>query len=196
MKFEDIDLVALQRDLEEFAREQQQRGWWKRNWLWFVPTLLVLLILLGGGGIYWALFTRVYHLDVVRAAMEKIESDEGLRRELGQPLRIDTTGWRPPNAQIEAADQDVRWDIAGPKGRAKAHVRARLMEGKWEIVQLEVNGKRVSVAEGADSEAEAPTYTGAGPAQNAETGKPDAANAPPPVINLAAPPDDGPGNTK
>lgn len=191
MSMDNIDLEALDRDLQEFARQQHARGWWRRNWRWFVPTLLVALILLGGGAIYWSFFTRVYHLDVYQTAMQKIEADEGLRRELGQPIQ--TVGWPPPSARVEASEKDVRWDIEGPKGRAKAHVNARLMQGQWEIIVMEVvlaGGKKVLLTEAGSDASEAPPFTGA----KAETKKSEV-NAPAPEINLPTPPDDGPGKS-
>ena len=191
MNLDNIDLVALQRDLDEFAREQQQRGWLRRNWLWLVPTLVVVLILLGCGAIYWAMFIRVYQLDVYQAAMRDIQADETLQSDLGQP--ITSANWPPPSPRIEAREQDIRWPIEGPKGSAKAHVSARLMQGKWEIIQLEVDladGKRCSVASSSDSEANAPVFQ----APEGEPQKPETeTDAPPPVINLAVPPGDAPG---
>jgi hypothetical protein len=145
--------------------------------------VLLLLILLGGGAIYWSLFTRVLHLDVVQTAMQEIRADKGLRSDLGQPIEV--FGWRPPSARIESTEKDVRWNIAGPKGEAKAHVSARLMQGKWEIVQLEVtlpNGKRMSIAGSGDSDAEAPRYE----APKAGTKKTEP-NMPAPEINLPIP---------
>jgi hypothetical protein len=191
MNLNDIDLVALQRDLDEYARELRERSWLRRNWLWFVPALLIVAILLGGGGIYWALFTRIYQLDLFQSAMQQIKADEAVQSALGQPIA--QAGWPPPSARLEAGEQDIRWSIQGSQGDAKAHVGARLMQGKWEIVQLEVvlaNGKRLSVAASGDSEANAPIFS----EPTTESKKPETdKNAPPPEINLTLPPDDRPG---
>ena len=38
MNAENIDLAALNRDLQEFARQQKKRGWWRQiraGWCWF-----------------------------------------------------------------------------------------------------------------------------------------------------------------
>jgi hypothetical protein len=154
---------------------------------WMLAVLLV--IVLGGGAIYWSMFTRVYRLDVVQTAMQEIRADKGLLGELGQP--IEPFGWRPPNARIEETEKDIRWNIAGPKGQAKAHVSARLMQGKWEIIQLEIvlaNGKKMSIADSGPSEADAPRFD----APKTETKKAEP-NAPPPEINLPIPSDGAPG---
>jgi len=169
--------------------QPRQRGWWSRNWLWFVPTLLLALVVLGGSGIYWSLFTRVFHLDVCQSAMQQIAADPGLRQELGQPIKPVRWGL-PPSARVEEGEKDVRWDIEGPQGRAKAHVHARLMQGQWETDQLEVtlaNGRRIPIAAGGDSAAEAPVF-----APKTDAKKPETKDAAP-EINLAVPPTNEPG---
>ncbi len=200
MNLENIDLVALQRDLEEFAAERQKRGWFRRNWLWFIPTLLVVIVLAGGAGAYWVLFTRVYQLDVYQSAMKQIEADGPVCRELGNPITAAT--WPPPSARIEATEIDVRWHIEGPDGRAKAHVLAKRMQGKWEIIQLEVilaNEKRLAITSDTESSADAPAFVPPAatpettPSAASSTAAPEA-NAPSlpgPEINLAPPSDDG-----
>jgi hypothetical protein len=147
--------------------------------------LLLLLIALGGGAIYWALFARIYRLDECRQVMQKIEANEDLRKELGQPIH--TAGWRPPSARLEASERDIRWEVAGPRGTAKAHVNARLRQGDWEIVVMEAvlpSGKKISLAE----EGGAPKFE----APKQGESKPES-KGPPPEINFAIPPDAGPG---
>ncbi len=191
MNINDIDLEALQRDLEEFAQQQRQRGWFRRNWLWFVPLLLIVIVVGGGAGIYWAMFTRIHNLEIYQAAMHDIQADPALEEALGKPIR--SANWPPPAARLEADEQDLRWNIEGPKATAKAHAAARMMQGKWEIVQLEVNladGQRINVASSGDSEAEAPTFTApSGESPTTET----TPTGPPPEIHFDIPPADDMG---
>jgi hypothetical protein len=189
MNIDDIDLEALQRDLDEYARQLRQRGWLRRNWLWFTPLVLILVVLLGVGGAYWALYARVHGLDVYQSAMQQIAADEAVQKSLGQPIA--ETCWPPPGARLETDEQDVRWPIHGPQGEAKAHVAARRMNGKMTIVQLEVvlaDGKRLNVSSGGDTEADAPAFTGA-----ASSSPKTESSGPPPEINLAPPSMDGTG---
>ena len=37
MNMEDIDLAALDKDLRKLTQTPKQRGWFRRNWQWFVP---------------------------------------------------------------------------------------------------------------------------------------------------------------
>lgn len=189
MNLDKNDLVTHDRDLQEYARQLAERGWWRRNWRWFVPVLLLALIAFGAGAAYWALYARVYHLELYQTVMRQIAADEQLQQELGQP--IEHTYWPPPSPRLEETEKDIRWPIAGPKGEAKAHVFASLRQGEWQVVQLEVvlaNGKKVRVADAGDGEADAPKFE----APMGETQKTEA-SGPAPVINLPIPPNDGPG---
>ena len=181
MNSENVDLAAVDRNSPELARKR--RGWFGRNWLWFILVDLLVLIAIGAGWGYWSFFGRVYCLDEYRSAMEKIAGSDQLRSELGEPIQA--AGWPPPSPRLEGREREVRWDIQGPKGRAKAHVLARLMQGKWEIIIMEValaDGRKVSLVEEIDDAGDAPLFEGAKP----ENERPQT-DAPPPVINLPTP---------
>ena len=85
MSAEKIDLAALDRDLQEFARQQKNRGWWRRNWRRLVLVLLLLMVA-GAGGAYWLLIGRIHHLEVYQTAMQAIRADKELREQLGEPI--------------------------------------------------------------------------------------------------------------
>jgi hypothetical protein len=186
MNMDNLDQGILDPNLQQFE-PPKQRGWWSRNWLWFVPTLLLgcVIVCCGclGGGVYLAY--RSFPFEVFTMAMEKIDADEALRQELGQPIAPVMT--RAMSFRKETREADIRWEIEGPKGRAKAHVTARKEGDRWDLIVLEVtlaSGKKISIAqEGGDV---APPFKGA----PAETKPED--NSPPPEINLPAPPGDMP----
>ena len=122
--FSKIDLARLDRDIQEQARQERERGWWSRNWLWFVPSLLLGMVIIccgcPAGFIFYAL-NKVYDFEVFQVAMQKIEADKDIQKELGQP--ITTVRWPPPSFQIEETngrgEANIHWDIEGPKGRAR-----------------------------------------------------------------------------
>jgi hypothetical protein len=194
MNMDNLDQETLGQNAPVFG-QPKRRGWWSRNWLWFVPTVLLALVILCCGcplAIGLWLYSRVFDLDVFQDAMQKIQANAELTRELGQP--ISPVRWPPPSFQPEDREMDVRWEIAGPKGRANAHVKARLMKGRWETVILEVvlaNGKRVSLAveEGGN---EAPKFEPGKPAAAKPPATKPEAGAPAPQINLPTPPADVP----
>jgi hypothetical protein len=163
---DNFDLQALDRDLQEFARQQKQRGWWSRNWLWFVPTLLLTMVVFCCGcpaGIFFFVVNAVYDQELFKDAMAKIEANDVLKKELGQPITI--VRWPPPAFSMDqtngSGEADIRWEVEGPKGRAKAHVHARLTDNRWEVKILEVvlpNGKKVSLADEAGGVEDAPVF--------------------------------------
>jgi hypothetical protein len=181
MNMDNIDLEALQRDLEAFAREQEQRSWFRKNWLWFVPVLLLTVIVLGGGAVYWSLFLRIYRLDLCQAAMRTIQADRDLQKTLGQPIQV---VYRPtreaaPSGRIEDDEIDLLWRIEGPNGEARSHLLAKRRQGKWETIVLEVtlpNGRKVSLADAVGGGADdAPPFDAPKPgAKKSETGSPPA----------------------
>lgn len=154
MSMDKFDLQALDKDLQEFGRQQKQRGWWSRNWLWFVPTLLLSTVVVCCGclgGVFYFVVNAVYEQEMFKDAMAKIEANDVLQKELGQPITF--VRWPPPafsmNQTNGSGEADIRWEIEGPKGHANAHVHARLTGDRWETVILEVvlpNGKKVSLA--------------------------------------------------
>lgn len=165
----------------------------KRCW---ILTILLLVILAGGAGAYWALFARIYALDVYKSAMQKIVADKHVQEALGQP--VETIRWSLPSARIESGEIEIRWNVKGPKAAGKAHVHAKLMMDKWQTPILEVllpGGKKIAVQDAGDGEAEAPVFQGGAPkfdGSKSEAKKPDN-NAPPPDLNMQVPTMDGPG---
>ncbi|MGA2059035.1 MAG: cytochrome c oxidase assembly factor Coa1 family protein [Thermoguttaceae bacterium] len=133
--------------------EQKPRGWWSRNWKWFVPSVFLCMILICCGGplgIGYLFFSKLYNSEAYKMTMQKIESNEELKQELGQPITNLLSP--PPSFRMEEnADGsglvDARWEIEGPKGRGRAHVIARMRDNKWEIVSIDVtivsNNKKI-----------------------------------------------------
>ena len=195
MNMDNLDQALLDPNLQQLE-PPKQRGWWSRNWLWFLPTLLLSCVLLCCGcpaGIGLWFLNQAFKLEVYQTAMQKIKTDETLRQELGEP--IETLHWPPPAFRVEQHDHrgeaDMRWEIAGPKGHARAHLTARLADEDWDIVVLEVelaNHKKVSLSVEGN---EAPIYQPPKP----DDQKPDD-NAPPPEINLPMPDVQAPAEKK
>ena len=137
---------------------------------------LVLLILVAGG-VAWIAYQQMggslRNTAPYRVAVQKIQSDPTLRDALGQPI---SDAWR-----TAGEPEDMYFDIQGPKGNAKVHAKARLAQGKWDLIQLEVtlepSGKRVLVPLGEGEEA--PPFQASPPAEASKSpaGKPAGACA-------------------
>jgi hypothetical protein len=151
MSFDNSNPNAL--DATFPGAQQKPRGWWSRNWKWFVPSVFLFMVLICCGGplgIVYLVFSGLYNSEAYKMTMEKIKNSEELKQELGQPIE---NVWNPPPSfRIEEnadgrGDADARWEIEGPKGRGRAHVIARMSDKKWEIVTIEVtivsNNKKI-----------------------------------------------------
>jgi Cytochrome oxidase complex assembly protein 1 len=154
--------------------EQKPRGWWSRNWKWFVPTLFLCLILMCGGclgGIAIIFISGLKHMEPYVVTMEKIQADKEAQEAFGQPIRDDS--WFPVMGTA-GNDLHIRWDLVGPKGKGKADVTARLnnKSNKLEIVVIEVtlpNGKKITLHDEGGGDV-APPFNpqGAAPAEKAK----------------------------
>jgi hypothetical protein len=166
--------------------EQKPRGWWSRNWKWFVPTLFLGMILMCSGCLATIFFGAVGLLrnaEPYLPAMQKIQASPEAQEAFGQPIRDNSwmPTWSPDRDNI-----DVRWDLVGPKGKGKAYVKARMGKVKLEIVIIEVtlpNGKRLLLHDEGPGGNDAPAFN----PQGAADGEKKQEAAPPPDMNIAMP---------
>jgi hypothetical protein len=109
-------------------------------------------------------------------------------RALGQPITPVRWGV-PPSTRLETDEQDVRWEIEGPQGKAKAHVHAKKLQEQWVIDRLEIkigDALPFSIAVSDDNENEAPAFTAPKAGEKKSESKALA-----PQINVPIPPDPG-----
>jgi hypothetical protein len=136
MSKNDIDVAALERDLQKLKKPQ--RGWFGRNWKWFVPVFILLVIVLGGGGYAAWQFNKVLGHEAYQKAMVKIRENEEIKKSLGEPITMIYLS-PAPAIRKDDTETDILWTIAGSSGKqAKAHIFQRLMGGKWETTIAEV----------------------------------------------------------
>ena len=134
MSENDIDLAALDRDLQKLPKSQ--RGWWSRNWKRLV-LLLVLLLVAGVAYSGWY-FSRLLRNESYQQAMRKISENKEVTAALGEPIKL--VYFAPPPSFFSDGDNfEMRWEVIGfTQKQAKAHVKTRLMNGKWETVLMEI----------------------------------------------------------
>jgi hypothetical protein len=179
MSEKDIDLAALDRDLQKLGKPP--RGWFSSNWKWFVPVLLLLILLVGGGIAYYLIYQRVFSHEAYQQSMSKILENKEIKESLGEPVKTRFTN-PGPSIRQDSTETNILWTLAGSSGKeAKAHVFQRLMDGKWETIIAEVtlpSGKKVSLID--EEEGGAPPFQPqAAPAPEAKTpDKPATENMP------------------
>lgn len=156
-------------DFTAEAVSPPRRGWWRRNWLWVVPSGCLVAVLLAAGlcaGIIFGAMGMLKSSEPYQMALEQVRQNPKVIEALGEPIQ--ESGWFPAgNLKVEndRGEAQFDFDVAGPKGKAHVRSQARLIDGKWGLTTLEVtgpDGKRLPLETGAAEAAgmeEAPRWT-------------------------------------
>lgn len=117
------------------APPEQKKGWWGRNWKWFVPVgcLLPSLVVVGciALGIYGLSMMKEY-IEVFEEAVVLVGESEEIREALGDP--IEPAG----QFKIESSGgmQVITVPMSGPKGRGELVLSCKKVDGKWKLISL------------------------------------------------------------
>ncbi|HEU0175357.1 MAG TPA: cytochrome c oxidase assembly factor Coa1 family protein [Blastocatellia bacterium] len=119
----------------------ENKGWFGRNWKWFVPTgclsIVIMIVAVAAAGLYFVIGT-IKSSDVYQEALAKARSNTVVVRELGEPIEA---GWRISgtiNVSNDSGNADVRIPVSGPKKSGAVYAKAIKMQGKWDFSALEV----------------------------------------------------------
>jgi hypothetical protein len=174
------------------TRAARPRGWWSRNWQWFVP-LAMLGSLLVCAGIVFAVLSRYKWSEPYLKALEKVQTHPQVIAKLGEP--IEGVFWPPPTGELQTendrGDANLVFQVQGPKGKADVHTQARRIAGRWGLSLLVVSfpdGKRLKIDLGEESGLEAPPQWKPGPPSSEQ--KPEekkSEEAPPPTMEFQVP---------
>ncbi len=126
------------------------RGWWSRNWRWFVPVGSVVVVL-GGVGFLFAIFALVFGLmkstQVYETALFEAQTNPAVIEHLGNRIEdgLIFTGNMEVNPTSGYADIVI--PISGQKGSGSLYVEAEKVAGSWEYYTLEVavHGSDISI---------------------------------------------------
>ena len=150
MQFDDPQ-PQPQHEQATFTDEPPRRGWFVRNWVWFVPLLILLFIIICAGCCTGMLTFRVGMLkasEPYQAALAAVREDPQVQEALGTPIEDDT--WFPVGEIVTSNRHgDARLDFAvrGPKGRAHVRTESRMTDGAWQMTELvvtvEETGERI-----------------------------------------------------
>ena len=119
----------------------QQKGWFGRNWKWFVPVgclSMVLMIVVFVAAVAYLAFGSIKSSYVYQEAIAKTRSNAAVVRELGEPIE---PGWLISgriNVNESSGNTDVIIPVSGPKKSGKVYVSAVKKLGKWDFTALEV----------------------------------------------------------
>ena len=132
------------------SADRPPRGWWSRNWRWFVPTMLLGSVVLCGGcclGIVGAIVGVLKSSEPYQMALEHVQNDPKVIEQLGEP--IEESGWFPSgevNVNNGSGRAGLYFHVAGPRGKGTVHVEARRIGGRWGLTLLEITpegGQRI-----------------------------------------------------
>ncbi len=130
--------------------QQPPRGWWSRNWRWFVPVGFVVSVI-GGVGFFLAMFALVFGLmkntEVYEKALYEAQTNPAVIEHLGNRIEdgLIFTGNMEVNPSSGYADIVI--PISGQKGSGSLYVQAEKVAGSWEYSTLEVavHGSDISI---------------------------------------------------
>lgn len=125
--------------------EPRRRGWWSRNWKWFVPVGclgLVLLALLAAGSLVGAILGGMKRSEVFQTALERTRASPAAVEALGEP--IEPGWWLTGSVNVSGPSGEASFaaPLSGPKGDGTLYVEAIKQAGEWRLtlLQLEVDG--------------------------------------------------------
>ena len=133
--------------------EQPRRGWFGRNWWWFIPLIILLPIIACGGccvGFLGIGFSMLKSSEPYQMALAMVQRNPEVQQALGTPIN-DVT-WFPMgefNVQNDRGTADLIFQVEGPKGRAKVSFSARKVAGQWAlndlVVTVKETGERIAI---------------------------------------------------
>jgi hypothetical protein len=132
-----------------------RRGWWSRNWKWFVPTgCLTLFVLFCAfiAMIVFGVFAIIKSSDTYKDALARAKADPRVISALGQPIKPGMFVSGNTNSSGGSEHADLAIPISGPKGSGKIYAVAVRSGGKTTYttlaVEVEKTGKRIELTGG------------------------------------------------
>ncbi|HEX5706461.1 MAG TPA: cytochrome c oxidase assembly factor Coa1 family protein [Pyrinomonadaceae bacterium] len=116
---------------------QPSKGWWGRNWKWFLPTGclgLLLLIVAFVAAIVFFVFSTIKSSDVYRNAVEQARANPSVVQEMGEPIE---EGWYVTGS-VKNDFASLEIPISGPKRSGTIYAVALRDAGEWQYTRLEV----------------------------------------------------------
>ena len=117
------------------------RGWFGRNWKWFVPLVIVLPIIVCCGGvtaIVGGVFGMIKSSEPYKYALAQAQSNPQVTAALGTPIEAGFFAGGNINLNNDDGAADLVIPIKGPKGSGTLFVTATKTDGVWTYQTLEV----------------------------------------------------------
>ena len=122
-------------------QQQEKRGWWSRNWKWFVPVGCLSMLVVGAvviALIVTLVFGALKSSDVYKQALAKAISNPTVIGELGEPIEAGWVVSGSISVNGSSGEADISIPISGPKKSATVYAVGRKSAGEWKFSRLEV----------------------------------------------------------
>jgi hypothetical protein len=124
------------------APAARERGWLRRNWKWFIPSMLLVAIALGAIAVFSYIQIRSYRYranPAYHTALAEVQQNKQIQERLGEPIA--DSDWNP-QGRIDISDNlgdaAFNFTVSGPKGSAEVATQGRMVNGEWAVTRLEV----------------------------------------------------------
>jgi hypothetical protein len=117
----------------------ERRGWWARNWKWFVPTGCMTLLVLFAvfiGSILLLVFGAMKSTDVYKNAVARAKADQRVQHALGSNIHDGMFPSGKTNVNGASGEAELSISIAGGKGKGTIYVVANKSDGEWKYSKL------------------------------------------------------------
>ena len=143
--------------------EKPKKGWFGRNWMWFIPVVVLLpIICCCGGGLWMAKFgaDKLMEMAPYKDTIAQIQQDKAVQDALGTPITVpegltdlaaisEEGGEFNVNQNNSTTEFDAKIPVSGPKGKGMLVIKAKSTDGStWTYTtrQIELdNGKTIDL---------------------------------------------------
>lgn len=127
-----------------------KKGWFGRNWLWFVPVTLLstgCFCCLGCGGIFFGVFQALKSSEPYQMALAHVQNDPQVIAALGEPIvEAGIVPFGAVEVENDHGSSTLHFQISGPKGEAWVSSTAVREGGRWQLTFVEVTPSDSSAA--------------------------------------------------
>ena len=120
--------------------EQVKKSWFRRNWLWFVPSIgcltIIIVFILGIGALLVGVTSMLSDSTPSMYALERASKNEYVLQVLGEPIEQKGMTTGSINFSNGDGNADLRIPIRGPKGNAVLRVVAEKTDDEWTYEKL------------------------------------------------------------
>ena len=142
-----------------------QRGWFRRNALWFVPTLLGLGVacvcpVACCSGTIFSIFGALQNSEAVAMAFRLVQDSPEVKERLGDPIEMGHVTGGNIQKVNDGGQATVDFTVDGPLASAQVHTEADRAGGQWSLRTVEItysDGSKIDLYDPPPPAGEPPT---------------------------------------